>query len=95
MGASQSTTGVPVEGTAQTNSSPENGVRVTGSAVQSLDDKIQQAFEQGKTEGLQSFQSSLEFVAAQVYDNVHSQLANIQQESLAKAESKVRVFMYN
>jgi hypothetical protein len=91
MGASQSSEGgVPIQGEV-TPQQPvgESGVRITGTAVQSLEDRVKEAYEQGRMEGVQSFQSSLEIVAVQVYDNVQQQLAHIQQESLNKSESVV------
>ncbi len=91
MGNYQTTAGVPVQGGVPVADETvgDSGVRITGQAIQTLDDRVKEAYEQGRKEGVESFSSALEVVAAQVYDNIHSQLADIQKESLSKSESVV------
>lgn len=69
-----------------------SGVRITtGTAEQKVDTNInfKAAYDKGHEDGVNTFQSSLEQVAAQVYDGVHKQLADIQSESLAKSKELV------
>jgi hypothetical protein len=66
-----------------------SGVRITGTTEESVEERIKRAYEKGKQEGLDSFSSSLEQVAAQVYDNVHSQLQTIQTDALVKGKIAV------
>ena len=55
----------------------------------SIEDQIIKSFEAGKQEGLVSIHRSLDSVAAQVYDNVHEQLVEMQGQQLEKASEKV------
>ena len=73
-----------------------SGVRITVAGESSskvennTDDKIMQAYNKGKEDGKASFQSSLEQVAAQVYDGVHARLTDIQTDGLSKSKILVR-----
>jgi hypothetical protein len=68
-----------------------SGVRVTGDAAfTDIEDKLREAYEKGKAEAQAGFQGALEMVAAQVYENVQSQLSNIQKDSLEKSDKLVR-----
>lgn len=90
MGNTQtSASGIPIESATSQSVDGSSGVRITGSAVLTLEDKLKEAYEQGKQEGVSTFQSTLEVVAAQVYDNVHSQLSNIQKDSLDQSQQLV------
>ena len=80
MGAQQSSNAPPVVSTFAApdpsfTANPTTGVRVTGNVIMEVEERIQKAYLKGKEEGEGSFQSSLEAVAAQVYDNVHQQLS--------------------
>jgi len=66
--------------------------RVTVSKPQadmSTDDLIEQAFQRGKQEAIESVQLSLEAVAAQVYDNVNKQLLELQEQHAHQATEMV------
>lgn len=90
--SSQSTSGIPVE---VINQDPiYDGVRISEPNL-SMEARLREAFEKGKKEGQSSFESVLDKVAAEVYDNVHSKLAVIQQESLAKSEILVCLNNFN
>jgi len=96
MGATQSSTSSPISvqsGTPDPNfDKVTSGVRITtGTAEQKIDNNInfKAAYDKGHEDGVNTFQSSLEQVAAQVYDGVHKQLADIQSESLAKSKELV------
>lgn len=74
-----------------------SGVRITTAGESSstydyvnVDDKIKQAYNKGKEDGKASFQSSLEQVAAQVYDGMHARLTDIQTDGLNKSKALVR-----
>lgn len=75
-----------------------SGVRITmagesnSNKVENIssDDKIKEAYNKGKEDGKASFQSSLEQVAAQVYDGVHARLTDIQTDGLTKSKALVR-----
>jgi hypothetical protein len=93
MGAAQSPNSIPIESvpTSDPNFVPSptsSGVRVTGQVIEDVESRIQNAYLKGKQEGASSFQSSLEIVAAQVYDNVHDQLAKMQEEKLEQSIKK-------
>lgn len=97
MGAAQSSPTSPISvqsGTPDPNfDKMTSGVRITtGAAEQKVDTSInfKAAYDKGHEDGVNTFQSSLEQVAAQVYDGVHKQLADIQNESLAKSKDLVR-----
>lgn len=95
MGTSQSSTSIPIESVPTNDphfvsSSNTSGVRVTGQVIEDVETRIQTAYMKGKEEGASSFQSSLELVAAQVYDNVHEQLTKMQEEKLRQSLAKVR-----
>ena len=60
-------------------------------AVSDNSDKLQQAYTKGKEDGVASFQSSLEMVAAQVYDGVHTRLTEIQTDSIKRSKQMVRL----
>lgn len=66
-----------------------SGARITlaesSSEVVVGDDKVKQAYNKGKEEGVASFKSSLEQVAAQVYDGVHTKLTEIQADSMQRS----------
>jgi hypothetical protein len=72
-----------------------SGVRVTlagqeeAPAVTSNDSRIKEAYAKGKQEGVASFQSQLEQVAAQVYDGVHTRLTQIQSDSIQRSKQMV------
>lgn len=70
-----------------------SGVRITTGAVEQkvIDTNInvKAAYDKGHEDGVNTFQSSLEQVAAQVYDGVHKQLADIQTDSLARSKQLV------
>ena len=71
-----------------------SGLRITGvtgdfGSELSTEERIKQAYSKGKEDGINTFQSSLEQVAAQVYDSVHSRLTAIQTESLEKSSKLV------
>ena len=71
-----------------------SGVRITtGTSEQKVDNNInfKAAYDKGHEDGVNTFQSTLEQVAAQVYDGVHKQLADIQSESLAKSKELVSI----
>ena len=95
MGNAQATptsTGIPVESHsnhAAVSGDAASGVRISGQAVLTLEDKLKEAYEQGKQDGVATFQSTLEVVAAQVYDNVHTQLASIQKDSVQQSQQLV------
>ena len=100
MGGSQSNTGnkssiiesVPVSDPQFAQAGVNNetsGVRVSGKVFQEMESKIQEAYTKGKQDGLSSFQTSLESIAAEVYGNVESQLSNIQQQKLEDAKRMV------
>ena len=55
----------------------------------SVEDRVKQAYAKGKGDGVASFQGELEKLAAEVYDNVHTQLSDIQQKSLNKSKQTV------
>lgn len=63
-------------------------VRVTLPKMDS-DRAVQEAYEKGKAEGQAAIQSMLEAVAADVYDNVHGQLAELQKKQVEKAKQMV------
>ena len=79
-----------------------SGVRITSAEIDaptetiySNNDKLREAFNKGKEEGVASFQSSLEQVAAQVYDGVHTKLTEIQSDSLKRSKETVRNLLYS
>ena len=75
------TTAVPIveEKTHDIDPNLISGVRVTGDAAfTDIEEKISQSYEKRKAESPESFQGALKAVAAQVYDNVHEQLAKIE-----------------
>lgn len=103
MGTAQSSPSSPISvqsGTPDPNfDKVTSGIRITtGTAEQKVDTNInfKAAYDKGHEDGVNTFQSSLEQVAAQVYDGVHKQLADIQTESLAKSKELVSVpFVYS
>jgi hypothetical protein len=69
-----------------------SGVRITVTGAPELtvsEDKVQKAYNKGKEDGVATFQSSLEQVAAQVYDGVHTRLTEIQEGSLKRSAQLV------
>lgn len=68
----------------------ESSVRITGSLLRDIEQKIQNAYNEGREEGVGAFQSTLEQVAAQVYDNVHAQLVKVQDDSINQSAKLVR-----
>jgi predicted Holliday junction resolvase-like endonuclease len=69
-----------------------SGVRITVAGTPEVhvnEDKVQKAYNKGKEDGVASFQSSLEQVAAQVYDGVHTKLTEIQEGSLKRSAQLV------
>jgi hypothetical protein len=98
MGGSQSSKTVTVQSLSAEKSPqeiPKSGVRIVNNTIaatpsnESLEKQIQGAFEAGKEEGKTSVQKSLDLVASQVYDNMRSQLIDIQKDSLKKSEKMV------
>ena len=100
MGSSQSSQSVTVKSltaTAEKSSQeiPKSGVRVVNNTIaatpinESFEKQLQGAYETGKEEGRISVQKSLDLVASQVYDNMRSQLIDIQKDSLQKSEKMV------
>lgn len=76
-----------------------SGVRITVAGESSSkndfsnSDKIKEAYNRGKEDGKASFQGSLEQVAAQVYDGVHTRLTDIQTDGLNKSKALVRAHL--
>lgn len=69
-----------------------SGVRITTAATEEKVDthvNFKAAYDKGHEDGVNTFQSSLELVAAQVYDGVHKQLADIQTDSLKRSKQLV------
>ena len=52
-------------------------------------DPVEKAYQRGKEEGHAAIHKALDSVAAQVYDNIHEQLLNIQKQNLEKSEQMV------
>mmetsp|Transcript_30390 Transcript_30390/g.43541 ORF Transcript_30390/g.43541 Transcript_30390/m.43541 type:complete len:153 (+) Transcript_30390:11-469(+) len=94
MGSSQSTSHPKVEVKSITNSldnegniPTKSGVRITSSTLMNdFEQQIQSAYTRGKEESKAEVQKALDLVAAQVYDNMRSQLAEIQNESIEKSQ---------
>jgi hypothetical protein len=51
--------------------------------------KLKESYEKGREDGVNSFKSTLEQVAVQVYESVHSKLTEIQSESLKNSQATV------
>lgn len=66
----------------------KSGIRVTGNVIEDVEKKIEQAYMKGKEEGAASFNTSLETVAASVYDKVHGQLIESQEKSINESLKK-------
>ena len=105
MGASQSSQSIAVKSLPITTEKsqqeiPKSGVRIVNNTIaetpanESLEKQLQSAYEAGKEEGKISVQKSLDLVASQVYDNMRSQLIDIQKESLQKSEKMVILLQY-
>ncbi len=100
MGANQSTE--------QSNNKSENDyppghfeVSVSGKMIEKgillegdLEQKIQEAYQRGKEEGLATIQQSLNAVAAQTYDQIYKQLSDIQSNELQNSKDLVNYFYY-
>jgi len=64
----------------------ESSVRITGSLLRDIEQKIERAYSEGKEEGIGAFQSSLVQLSAEVYGNVDSQLAKIHNDNINQSE---------
>lgn len=73
---------------------PIREVQQPSNSIQEDNIKLNEAYEKGKVDGTAAFQSTLEEVAAQVYDNVHTELTTIQSDSLEKSKTKVNNISY-
>ena len=69
----------------------KSGVRITTSNLMNdFEQQVQNAYTRGKEESKADVQKALDLVAAQVYDNMRSQLAEIQSESIEKSQKMVK-----
>lgn len=88
----QSVDGVPirsVEEDAGLDSSATGGnVRITGLNVD-VEQALKNAFEEGKKEGQANVKNLMEAVAADTYDNIHQQLAELQSKQTNQAKDLV------
>mmetsp|Transcript_8935 Transcript_8935/g.8827 ORF Transcript_8935/g.8827 Transcript_8935/m.8827 type:complete len:160 (+) Transcript_8935:3-482(+) len=80
MGASNST---PVAST------PSPSTEKPVSSLLLAEDPVQIAHQKGKNEGLDSINRSFDAVAAEVYENIHTQLLGIQKDNLVKSQEMV------
>ncbi len=71
----------------------QSGVRVTGSLVHDIEEKIQLAYLKGKQDGGGDFSSNLEKVMAETYDSMHTQLAAYQNNSIQNTEKLVSFYL--
>ncbi|RYG66052.1 hypothetical protein EON64_10620 [archaeon] len=97
MGNVQTTTeqtvdGVPIRSVEEQDENvvgvPASLVKVTGAGHADLEKALKDAYAKGLEEGEKRVQNMLEHVAAEVYDNVHSQLSDIQRKQLQEAQAR-------
>jgi hypothetical protein len=67
-------------------------VRIAGPKID-VEKAIQEAYEKGRAEGQASVKGMLEAVAADVYDNIHTQLTDIQTKQVQEAQKMVSYFV--
>lgn len=104
MGGSQST-GKIVQNTTEANRDLSSGVTISGNVIekgyvleQSLEKQLQEAFQRGKDDGVATIQQSLSAVAAQTFDQIHSQLKVLQENQIEESKAMVcfcRRFLIN
>lgn len=104
MGGSQSSSSkvVSVQGTPSETSLPagqfsvsysgpmlEKGLQYKGN----LEKELQNAYEQGKNEGLATVQQTLSVVAVKTFEQIHSQIVDLQTKNIEESKVLVRVFI--
>jgi hypothetical protein len=81
---------VPPAAPVEPTENPSSGVRITGSAIKTQEELLQDAYQRGKFEALQTFDE----IAAQVYEKTAQQIIQAQRDSLANSEKMVSSFLF-
>jgi hypothetical protein len=85
MGNWYSTTPTPVSSYDSQGSSVASGVRITGSAIKSHEQLLQDAYDRGKSDQVGNFDK----IAAQVFEHTSNEIVKVEQQALEQTEKKV------
>jgi len=66
----------------------ENGLKYQGN----LQQELETAYEQGKNEGLATVQQTLSVVAMKTFEQIHSQIVDLQTKNIEESKGLVRKF---
>jgi hypothetical protein len=91
MGNWYSASPSPASSGSDTQDSIYSGVRVTGSAIKSHEQLLQDAYDRGKLDQVGHFDK----IAAQVFEHTSNEIAKVEQQALEQTERMVRLFSFS
>lgn len=102
MGANQSDSKVQTAPALQDHPNGHFGISVSGQMIEkgiaydnALEQKLQDAYQKGKTEGISTIQHTLSEVASQTFDQINNQLSELQAKHIDHSKEMVSNFVMN